>query len=416
MTGAPCPSAGAPCPLNNEMRAAARAVASRLTDKGFTALFAGGCVRDWLLGHVPDDYDIATDAVPDRIREIFPSARSVGESFGVMLVRHARHTFEVATFRKDGPYHDGRRPSSVEFSDRDADAARRDFTVNGIFQDPRDDSIIDLWNGRGDLAARLIRAIGDPHARIAEDRLRMLRAVRFAARLGFTIEPATAAAITAHARELASVSAERVGEELRKMLAHPSRADAAHSCETLGLDRAVFASAAIVGELTRLRALAAQSESMTALAAWWLDRAARGGEESILQATAHARTALKLSNAETTLFEATLTARERICRDFAGYSLAARKRLAASLGFDAALDIVAAEDVYSADRWRRMADIELPSRMLPTALVNGESLLREGYRAGPSFKVLLDLAMDAQLERRIMSEAEGLALVRQSSK
>ena len=179
------------------MRAAARAVASRLTDKGFTALFAGGCVRDWLLGHVPDDYDIATDAVPDRIREIFPSARSVGESFGVMLVRHARHTFEVATFRKDGPYHDGRRPSSVEFSDRDADAARRDFTVNGIFQDPRDDSIIDLWNGRGDLAARLIRAIGDPHARIAEDRLRMLRAVRFAARLGFTIEPATAAAITA---------------------------------------------------------------------------------------------------------------------------------------------------------------------------------------------------------------------------
>ena len=398
------------------MRAAARAVASRLTDKGFTALFAGGCVRDWLLGHVPDDYDIATDAVPDRIREIFPSARSVGESFGVMLVRHARHTFEVATFRKDGPYHDGRRPSSVEFSDRDADAARRDFTVNGIFQDPRDDSIIDLWNGRGDLAARLIRAIGDPHARIAEDRLRMLRAVRFAARLGFTIEPATAAAITAHARELASVSAERVGEELRKMLAHPSRADAAHSCETLGLDRAVFASAAIVGELTRLRALAAQSESMTALAAWWLDRAARGGEESILQATAHARTALNLSNAETTLFEATLTARERICRDFAGYSLAARKRLAASLGFDAALDIVAAEDVDSADRWRRMADIELPSRMLPTALVNGESLLREGYRAGPSFKVLLDLAMDAQLERRIMSEAEGLALVRQSSK
>lgn len=416
MTGAPCPSAGAPCPLNNEMRAAARAVASRLTDKGFTALFAGGCVRDWLLGHVPDDYDIATDAVPDRIREIFPSARSVGESFGVMLVRHARHTFEVATFRKDGPYHDGRRPSSVEFSDRDADAARRDFTVNGIFQDPRDDSIIDLWNGRGDLAARLIRAIGDPHARIAEDRLRMLRAVRFAARLGFTIEPATAAAITAHARELASVSAERVGEELRKMLAHPTRADAAHSCETLGLDRAVFASAAIVGELTRLRALAPQSESMTALAAWWLDRAARGGEESILQATAHARTALKLSNAETTLFEATLTARERICRDFAGYSLAARKRLAASLGFDAALDIVAAEDVDSADRWRRMADIELPSRMLPTALVNGESLLREGYRAGPAFKVLLDLAMDAQLERRIMSEAEGLALVRQSSK
>ena len=223
-------------------RDAARAVASALTRAGFRALFAGGCVRDRLMGLEPVDFDIATDAVPEQIKAVFPKARGVGEAFGVMLVRHAGHTFEVATFRKDGPYHDGRRPSSVTFSSAEEDACRRDFTVNGIFEDPESGQPVDFVEGRRDITARCIRAIGDPHARISEDRLRMLRAVRFAARFGFAIDEGTAAAIRSHAGELRSVSPERVGEELRKMLAHPARAQAAVLAEELGLDAAVFGS------------------------------------------------------------------------------------------------------------------------------------------------------------------------------
>ena len=200
-------------------RDAAVEVARALAAGGFRALFAGGCVRDALMGREPVDFDIATDARPDEIKSVFPKARGVGEAFGVMLVRHRGHTFEVATFRKDGPYHDGRRPSEVLFADEREDAARRDFTVNGIFAEPESGEPVDYVEGRSDIERRLIRAIGDPHARIREDRLRMLRAVRFAARLGFEIDGSTAAAIRAHASELLAVSGLRSCEPISEFLA-----------------------------------------------------------------------------------------------------------------------------------------------------------------------------------------------------
>ena len=197
-------------------------VVGTLRAAGHVAYFAGGCVRDTLLGRVPKDYDVATDAPPDRVRRLFRNTQAVGAAFGVVLVRVRRTPIEVATFRTDGAYTDGRRPDSVRFATAEEDAKRRDFTINGLFLDPMTNEVIDHVGGRADLDAKLIRAIANPDERFAEDHLRLLRAIRFAARLGFEIEPATADAIRRHAGELSRISPERVTDELRRILCSPS--------------------------------------------------------------------------------------------------------------------------------------------------------------------------------------------------
>src|SRR5688572_24859254 len=201
----------------------ALAVVQRLRGAGHVAYFAGGCVRDLLLGLEPKDYDVATDAPPDRVRELFKRTQAVGQAFGVILVRVGRSQVEVATFRAEGEYLDGRRPSEVRFTTAEEDARRRDFTINGLFLDPLTDQVIDYVGGQADLKAKVIRAIGNPDERLEEDHLRLLRAVRFAARFGFEIEPATDAAIRRHAGHLVRISPERVAEELRAMLTPPTR-------------------------------------------------------------------------------------------------------------------------------------------------------------------------------------------------
>ena len=401
-----------------EPRAAAREVARRLLEAGHRALFAGGCVRDRLLGSEPQDFDIATSATPEEIVRVFPKARGVGEAFGVMLVRLGGHSFEVATFRKDGPYKDGRRPTEVTFSDEFEDAQRRDFTVNGIFEEPESGAPVDYVKGQEDIAARLIRAISDPHERIAEDRLRMLRAVRFAARLGFDIEPATGNAIRAHAGELKSVSPERVGEEVRKMLAHPARARAARLTEEHMLDGAVFGGHEEPGELLRLSALPADAAWITALAAWLLDRQGRKGFTGLPRVPKSAtemfvpglRARLVMSNHETAALEAVFEAHHQLLIGLGTRPLAARKRLIASPGFDAAVSIAEGEAPDRARRDRAEADRELPDRRLPTPLLDGNALITAGLKAGPQFKSLLDQVMDAQLEGRISTPAEALDL------
>ncbi len=199
-------------------REAARAVAQRLEDAGHQALFCGGAVRDGLLGREPGDYDVATSARPEATAALFPRSVLVGARFGVVMVPGAHHTTEVATFRDDGIYVDGRRPSDVSFSTPQRDAQRRDFTVNGLFEVPGTGEVLDYVDGRRDLASRLLRAIGDPRARFEEDHLRMLRAVRLAAELRFAIEPRTRDAIRALAPEVAGVSRERVRVELLRLL------------------------------------------------------------------------------------------------------------------------------------------------------------------------------------------------------
>src|SRR5688572_18826647 len=179
-------------PPDDSPRSATRedalAVVRRLRDAGHVAYFAGGCVRDQLLGLEPKDYDVATDAPPDRVRQLFSNTQAVGAAFGVILVRHRKSQTEVATFRTDLKYVDGRRPEGVVFTTAEEDARRRDFTINGMFYDPVEDKVIDYVEGQADLQNRVLRAIGDPEHRIDEDRLRMLRAVRFAARFGLTID------------------------------------------------------------------------------------------------------------------------------------------------------------------------------------------------------------------------------------
>src|SRR2546430_4608188 len=208
-------------------RADATAIVKRLRANGHEAYFAGGCVRDLLLGLEPKDWDVATDAPPNRVRELFTKTEAVGAAFGVILVRHGRSVVEVATFRSEANYLDGRRPSEVRFTTAQEDAQRRDFTINGLFLDPlEDDRVIDFVGGQEDLAARRLRAIGDPSARFAEDHLRLLRAVRFAARFGLEIAPATAMAIEQRAELLKGISPERIAEELRLMLCPPTRSAA----------------------------------------------------------------------------------------------------------------------------------------------------------------------------------------------
>jgi poly(A) polymerase len=214
-------------------REAAVALARRLKAAGHEALFAGGCVRDKLLGHPPEDYDIATSAVPSEVLELFPGSNEVGAHFGVVIAKHGGHHVEIATFRTDGSYRDGRRPESVTFSTPQEDARRRDFTINGLFEVPETGEVIDHVGGMADLKAGVIRAIGDPKARFTEDGLRLLRAVRFAARIGFTIEPETDNALRECAPLLDRISPERIRDEFSKILTSPRRrAGVEHLVET----------------------------------------------------------------------------------------------------------------------------------------------------------------------------------------
>jgi poly(A) polymerase len=205
------------------MREAAAAIVRELREAGHEAFFAGGCVRDLLRGVDPKDYDIATSARPGDIRRLYPRADEIGAHFGVMLVRRAGVHFEIATFREDGDYLDGRRPASVTFSDAASDAKRRDFTINGMFFDPLDERVIDFVGGRQDLEAKQLRAIGRAEDRFREDYLRLLRAVRFATVLGFEIEPGTWEAIRAVAAHITLISPERIREELDKIWLSPDR-------------------------------------------------------------------------------------------------------------------------------------------------------------------------------------------------
>jgi poly(A) polymerase len=211
----------------------ARATAARLREAGYTAYLAGGCVRDRLLGREPKDFDVATDARAARVQELFPKTVPVGVQFGVVLVLMQDEPIEVATFRADSIYLDGRHPSSVRFSSPEEDARRRDFTINGMFLDPITDTVIDYVGGQADLRAGIIRAIGDPTARLGEDRLRMLRAVRFAARLRFSIEPATFAAIQRVATAITDIAWERIGDEVVRMLTDSEAGSARRSLELL---------------------------------------------------------------------------------------------------------------------------------------------------------------------------------------
>jgi poly(A) polymerase len=207
-----------------ELKAQATKIVQQLQTAGFAAFWVGGCVRDFLLGREPQDFDIATDAKPEQVEKLFKRTIAVGRKFGVMVVVEGGHQFQVATFRAEADYQDGRRPEKIIFANAEADASRRDFTVNGLFYDSISKKTHDWVGGEKDLRAKIIRTIGKPEERFSEDHLRLLRAVRFAAQLDFEIEPKTFAAVKKFAPKIKLISAERIRDELLKLFCPPHAA------------------------------------------------------------------------------------------------------------------------------------------------------------------------------------------------
>ena len=414
-------------------------VVRALRAAGHVAYFAGGCVRDELLGLVPKDYDIATDAHPDVVRDLLGRGRTraVGAAFGVILVHEGLSQIEVATFRTDLEYHDGRRPSGVIFTSAEKDALRRDFTINGLFRDPlvadpaHDDGIIDYVGGKQDLANRLLRAIGDPARRFEEDYLRMLRAVRFAARFGMAIEPATWEAIVRFAPRLAQIAPERIADELRRILTPATRGEAWRLLWESGLLTVVFRTLpekaiempARRPVLDHLAAMNGPVSFPLALAGTVIElrHAADVPIRVILepaevkQSAAACRKALRYSNEEEEglvgamglwpLLQEVPPGVAPLKRFLAGpHSRDARTLLAALKSDPSLLDRIAALEP-------RLAELE-QSDVAPPPLLTGDDLVAAGLAPGPAFKRILDEAYDAQLEGRITTKQEAIEMAR----
>jgi poly(A) polymerase len=407
------------------------AVVRRLREAGHVAYFAGGCVRDQLLGLAPKDYDVATDAPPQRVRELFTRTDAIGAAFGVILVRQRRSMIEVATFRTDGAYADGRRPTEVRFSTAEEDARRRDFTINGLFFDPIDDRLIDYVGGREDLSRGVLRAIGNPDERFAEDHLRLLRAVRFAARFNLTVDPATDDAVARHARHLARISPERVAEELRAILTPPTRAEAWRMIRRHALDAVIFrffrlpgpsAHPEVLGERAVVFERVSPGEPIPfglALAAAAVEQALGALREvpdwhnlSVHQAVKAARQALRISNDEAAEMEGTLYGLQQLLSE-AHWTVARLKRFLArptaplSRALFAALppDLAAAHEHLE----QRFTQLE-QTNYAPLPLITGDDLTAAGLNPGPLFRRVLDEVYDAQLEDRITTKDEALRL------
>lgn len=441
-------------PGESQQHDAAVEIIKALQDAGHVAYLAGGCVRDRLLGLEPKDYDVATAARPEEVRKLFRKSRYVGESFGVVLVHLSSEPVEVATFRIEWGYEDGRRPSHVEFSDAEHDAQRRDFTINGLFEDPFGDSgegeVIDYVEGRRDLLEhRVVRAIGDPKQRFAEDYLRMLRAPRFAAALGFDIDDATAAAIRAHAGKLGRISRERIGHEVLRMLTGPNPDVAANYMHQLSLDGPVLNAgwpedcplplpdAQVDAGL--LKRVGRCPDYPLALAAWMLDlelpgvfdalgpgesdqplplevaldRLDRFCRKDARAAIAQWRTALNLSNEHRHALGALLsdTVKAMHWRELRE---ADRKRLMAEPAWRWVLPLLNTMAGNPGVR-QLLDDIEPAAQayedqgVAPAALVDGNDAIQLGMKPGPAVGRLLHAAYDAQLEGRFSDRQGAIA-------
>jgi poly(A) polymerase len=391
-------------------------IVQRLRAANFEALWAGGCVRDELLGIEPKDYDVATSATPDEVRDLFGRRRTlpIGAAFGVVTVLGPRAAgqVDVATFRADAAYSDGRHPDSVSFTDAQHDALRRDFTINGLFYDPIAEQVVDYVEGRADLEARIIRAIGDPRLRIREDKLRMLRAVRFAATFNFAIEDETMRAIQHMSPEIAMVSAERIGMEVRRMLLDENRERAIRLLDDTNLlDRI-------------LPEVAAEARSRDS---WWscsFERLNRLRQPTL--PLAFATLLLFVGGADVEVIGRRMR--------FTNKEIDRTKWLLENLPY------LAQANVQTWPRLQRIlihegihelialhessSNSELPAlqfcrerlawpadRLNPPALLDGVDLIRHGLAPGPQFSELLEHVRDAQLEGDITTRDEALALV-----
>lgn len=428
-------TAASPAVVPDE-RSFAVEVVRTLRAAGYVALWAGGCVRDLLLQRAPDDFDVATNATPDQVRQVFGQRRTlaVGESFGVVIVLGPRGAgqVEVATFRTEGPYGDGRRPDRVTFATPQEDAQRRDFTINGLFYDPLREQVLDYVGGERDLQAGIVRAIGDPTARMTEDKLRMLRAVRFAATLDFELDPTTAEAVRQMAGQIQVVSWERIGAELQKMLRHPHRRRAVRLAQQLGLLEQIIPEltplTAAAEDLTWTRTLnvldALESTRLEPAAAILLGElpVARGDQrkEPSTGSVGAVCRRLKLSNEQRGAIE-WLVRNRRALEGAETFPAAKLKRvLAHSLAGDLLQTLRArakearrdSPSLLFVEEYLRRTS---PEELDPPPLATGDDLVRLGVRPGPQFKSWLEEVRDAQLNGELTTREQALERLRQMS-
>ncbi|MGO9402709.1 MAG: CCA tRNA nucleotidyltransferase [Terriglobales bacterium] len=445
--------------MSNAKQQAAEIVHT-LRERGHQAYFAGGCVRDLLLRREPADYDVSTDATPQQVMQIFPQTFAVGEQFGVVLVPiqleeravtgedARRSAIEVATFRSDIGYSDGRHPDEVRFTkDPREDVERRDFTINGMMLDPATDEILDFVGGRDDLQAGIVRAIGDPERRFAEDKLRMLRAVRFAARFDYTIHPATMSAIQKLAPQIHQVSCERVREELTKMLTEGRARRAFELLDTIGLLPEVLPEIAamkgvqqppqfhpegdvFVHTLLLLEKLPLNGSKTLAWGALLHDvgkpptfrvapdRIRFDGHVDVgVKMAAEICRRLRFSNHETDQILALVDNHMRF-KDVQRMSQSTLKKFLRLPAFDEHLELHRLDCLsshgqldsydYSREQLRSMP----PEAIRPTPLITGRDLIEAGYEPGPRFKEVLTAVEDAQLEGRLASREAAMEFVR----
>ncbi len=431
------------------LKAAETDIARRLQEAGHTAYFAGGCVRDKLLGHEPHDYDIATSAKPAEVRKLFPHTQSVGAHFGVILVMEHGRAFEVATFRSDHESLDGRRPEMVTFSTPEEDAERRDFTINGMFHDPVGDKFIDFVGGRADLDSQTLRAIGDPAARFREDKLRLLRAVRFAARFGYQIDPATWEALRSHAADIHAVSAERIREEVLKIFAHPTRVRGFDLLDESGLLREILPEVdklkgceqppqfhpegdVFVHTRAMLELLPPEAEVSVALSVLFHDigkpptfryhkdedRIRFSGHDRVgAEMTERVMERLRFSRADT---ERTVEAvrQHMVFKDVQNMRTAKLKRFMAREGFAEELELHRVDCTSSHgaldnyDFLKAKAEEFANEPLIPPPLVTGHDLMALGWKPGPHFGPVLEAVQTAQLEGTLATPEQAIAWVR----
>jgi poly(A) polymerase len=430
-----------------ESEALARAVIAKLRGAGHQAYLVGGSVRDLLLGAKPKDFDVSTDARPERIMELFPQSGQVGAHFGVVLVRDAGSQVEVATFRSDHEYNDGRRPASVHFeSDPREDVLRRDFTINGLMMEAATGKVLDYVGGRADLERRVVRAIGDPDARFREDHLRLVRAIRFAARLGFEIDSATFEAVRRHHALILHVSAERVRDELERILIEGGARRGFELLDASGM------LADLLPEVAAMKGVAQPPEfhpegdvwahtlhlldnldHPTPTLAWGALLHDVGKPPTFrvaerIRFDGHVEEGVRLARGILTRLRFSRDNMERVEALIANHMRfidahrmkeSTLKRFLRMPDFAEhlelhRLDCLASNgNLENYDLVRRKLE-ELPEEQLkPAPLITGADLIAQGYEPGPRFAKMLAAVEDAQLEGRVRSREEAMAMVRE---
>ncbi len=414
----------------SSLRKAAEELVEKLAKAGYEAVFAGGCVRDMLMGVEPKDYDVATNATPQAVQALFPKTYAVGAQFGVVVVMHRRRQFEVATFRVDSTYSDGRHPDAVTFGDAQADVMRRDFTINGMLLDPtKRKKIIDYVGGQKDLKDRIVRCIGVPFERFSEDKLRMLRAVRFSSRLGFEIEPATRAAIEELAPQIVAVSQERIKAEIEQILTCQAGAMAVMELRDLGLLNHVLPGAGSMAQVRlatesllehAVSVLKALSEPAFDLALAALHHCAGGADEratvneSARIASVGARR-LKCSNAERSC-AVWLVLNQYALENPEGRRPSHLKRLFAHQHFGKLLALFEAKARVGCARKqdcayvRRLLSKLSRDEIEPEPLLDGTDLIEMGLKPSELFSVILGGVYDAQLDGEISQRRQAIDL------